>query len=297
MAKIASRGSVARLAWEQPSSAPLPTVLLIGRIAFLERMSSILRGAGFPDEWARTEGAARAMLESAAIGMVVIDGGLTTPTDFSACSRLAQWADCPVIMMTTGDDDSDRILALELGADDCMSATRRPAELLARIRAALRRGRGIDLNMGPRRTMAMRFGEWRLDQGTRRAFCPDGRWVRLGPIDMIILESLARNSERLTPPEEIIEASACAGRRLTENHLRVQISRLRARLGRDGSGQAAILSVRTKGYALTQDSRPGGPSEVPGMTGVFPDRPGEIAADHLAPRETGARIAAFGIPG
>lgn len=295
MAKIASqRSAVARLTWERPSSAPLPTVLLIGRIAFLERMSAVLRAAGFPDEWARSESAARAMLESAPIGMVVIDGGLTTPTDFSACSRLAQWADCPVIMMTAGDDDGDRILALELGADDCMSATWRPAELLARIRAALRRDRGTESSMGPDRAMARRFGEWRLDQGTRRAFCPDGRWVRLGPIDMIILECLAQNSERLTSPEEIIEASACAGRRLTENHLRVQISRLRARLGRDSSGQAAILSVRTKGYALTRDNPLQAPSEVPGMTGVFPGRPEEIAIDHLAP---GGRIAVFGPPG
>jgi two-component system OmpR family response regulator len=268
--------SMSRWATPRPSppatSALSPTVLLVGRSVFLERMSAILRGAGFSDEWARSEGAAGVMLDSGPIGLVVVDGGMSTPTDFSACSRLAQRGGCPVIMMTTGDDDCDRILALELGADDCMSATWRPAELLARTRAALRRGHRLAPDPGSDRRMDNGFGEWRLDARARRVLCPDGRWVGLGPIDAAILECLTQNSERLTTPSEIIQASASAGRPLTENHLRVQISRLRGKLGRDSRGRMAILSVRTKGYALVQDS-PSAAPDVPRSPSVMPLRP------------------------
>jgi two-component system OmpR family response regulator len=255
-----------------PTSALSPTVLLVGRPVFLERMSAILRGAGFSDEWARSEAAARVMLDSGPIGLVVVDGGMSTPTDFSACSRLAQRAGCPVIMMTTGDDDCERILALELGADDCMSASWRPAELLARTRAALRRGYRLELSPGSDRSAGACFGEWRLDLRARRVFRPDGQWARFGSIDAIILECLVQNGERLTTPSEIIQASVSAGRPLTENHLRVQISRLRGKLGRDSRGRMAILSVRTRGYALVQDS-PSAAPDVSRPPSIMPLRP------------------------
>jgi DNA-binding response OmpR family regulator len=257
-----------RRASAPPGPAPVPTVLLVGRSNFLERMSAMLRGAGFSDEWACSEDAARVLLDSGPVGLVVVDGGLSTPTDFSACSRLARWAVCPVIMMTTGDDDSDRILALELGADDCMSANWRPAELVARTRAALRRGHRSGLNPGSDQGGGSGFGEWRLDWWERRVFCPDGGCVRLGSVDLTILQCLARNSNRLTAPWEIIDASGSAGRRLTENHLRVQISRLRVKLGRDSHGRRAILSVRTKGYGLIQDNA----SAAPGTSRPVPIR-------------------------
>lgn len=247
---------------EACASAALPFVLLVGRESFLEQMAVIIRDGGLPEQRARDESAARAILGRTPTCLVVLDGGLATPTDFSTCVRLTAVAGCPVIMVTAGDEENDRILALELGVDDCVPSTCRPRELLARIRARLRRSHRDHHAVECARGMVAAFGEWRLDLVTRQVLCPDGRWIGLAATELIILRCLTWNAGRPVPATEIIQSAQATGRVLTQNHVRVQICRLRAKLGLDSSGRKAIVGARPNSYLV--------PSEPEGLDPGLP---------------------------
>ena len=240
------------LSWRSgPARAPTDDpVLIVGRSSFFDELSRVLPDAPALARWARDEAAARRILARTSPALLILDGGLATPTDFSLCARLADSAMCPVLMVAATDDEVDRILALKLGAADCVSAACTPRELLARVQARLR-----PRTLGPRSWqtgpgMLAAFGDWRLDTVASRVLCPDGRWVRLGFVEAAILRLLTAHAGRLVPFSEISGACSSGSRGLTDNHLRVQISRLRRKLGDDSCGRGPIWCAPRKGYGV-----------------------------------------------
>ena len=187
----------------------------------------------------------RAALTAATIDLVILDLGLPDGDGLVLCRELrAEGYAGAVIMVTARDSAIDRVLGLELGADDYLTKPFEPRELMARVRNLLRRGsRSLDVAT-PARTAT--FGRWRLDLVKRRLLTPDDSVVMLSTAEFDMLSRLVSAAGRPLSREALLPARAATAAfdRTIDN----QISRLRQKLRPDGDD--LILTVRGQGYML-----------------------------------------------
>ncbi|MDR3428811.1 MULTISPECIES: response regulator [Silvimonas] len=183
------------------------------------------------------------------LSLVILDVMLPDTDGFALCAHIRKRSNMPVIMLTASADDTDRIVGLELGADDYLGKPYNPRELLARIKAIHRRA-GVENGAPPR---FYRFNGFALDTVERTLTDPLGETVKLTGLDFQLLKYLVEH------PGEILDRSVLAeetrGRDLgpLDRSLDVQISRLRQRLLDDGKQPALIKTVRGAGYVFSAE--------------------------------------------
>jgi DNA-binding response OmpR family regulator len=201
---------------------------------------------GFTTETAGTGPAALERVARGALDLVVLDVMLPELSGFEVLRRLRSVSRVPVIMLTARGEEVDRVIGLELGADDYLAKPFSPRELVARIRAVLRR---MAVEPQPA-TGAVTWGPLRLDLRARRAEL-EGRDLELTAAELRILELLMRADTRTVSREDLMQQAL--GRRLlpTDRSLDTHVSNLRRKLGKLTNG-ISVLSVRGSGYALTQ---------------------------------------------
>jgi len=188
--------------------------------------------------------------------LLVLDLMLPGEDGLSFCARLrARGETIPVLMLTARGDAIDRIVGLEMGADDYLPKPFEPRELLARLEAMLRRQRMLGAQVHARPPENVHFGPFRLDLAARR--------VRRGdtPVDMSsgefdLLRALAANAGRPLSRDRLIELVHGVDRELTERAIDVQILRLRRILEDDPAQPRYILTIRGKGYMLAATGAP-----------------------------------------
>jgi two-component system response regulator CpxR len=167
---------------------------------------------------------------------------------FDCLRHLRTRVSVPIVMLVRGADELDRILALELGADDCLSDPFNPRELLARIHAVLRRGRDMDGD-GQRqlRGRTIVVGDISVDSGCRLVR-RGGEIVGLTAAEFGVLEMLMRNAGQVVRREEL--ATKVLGRALLakDRSIDTHVARLRRKLARRGSGAERIKTIRNIGY-------------------------------------------------
>ncbi|WP_432722164.1 response regulator transcription factor [Jeongeupia wiesaeckerbachi] len=179
------------------------------------------------------------------LSLVILDVMLPDTDGFALCARVRKSSTVPIIMLTASADDTDKIVGLELGADDYIGKPYNPRELLARIKAIHRRTGEAT----PTASRALRFAGFTLDTLERTLTAPDGETVKLTGLDFQLLKLLVER------PGEILDrswlAEATRGRDLgpLDRSLDVQISRLRQRLN-DRDAQL-IKTVRGSGYVFS----------------------------------------------
>jgi len=149
----------------------------------------------------------------------------------------------PIVMLSAMGEDTDRIVGLELGADDYLAKPCNPRELLARVRAVLRRPRADEPATGP----SLNFAGWRLDLMRRELRRPDGRPLTLSAGEFALLRAFAERPGRILTRDQLLEAARGAEADVFDRAMDVQISRLRKKLD-DGSGHELITTVRGEGY-------------------------------------------------
>jgi DNA-binding response OmpR family regulator len=188
------------------------------------------------------EAGARAAVESSP-DLVVLDVMLPRLSGFEALRKIRERSTVPVIMLTARGQDVDRIVGLELGADDYVPKPFNPRELVARIRAVLRRGRGTAAGGGA----AIVVGDLRLDPGGRRVL-RDGQSVELTGTEYSLLELLLREAGTVVKREVLYRE--VLGRRPVpyDRSLDVHVSNLRRKLGPLADGGERIKSLRGVGY-------------------------------------------------
>jgi two-component system OmpR family response regulator len=170
----------------------------------------------------------------------------------SLCRRLRAESDLPVIMLTAMREDIDRIVGLEIGADDYLPKPFNPRELLARIRAVLRRAgavtsRGAPSGPGP----ALRFAGWRLEPGCRRLVGPDGHEADLTGGEFDLLLAFAERPGRVLSRDQLVDLTRGREAVPFDRSVDSQISRLRRKIESDPSRPALIKTVRSGGYVFT----------------------------------------------
>ena len=181
-------------------------------------------------------------LAQQALDLIVLDLMMPGEDGLSVCRRLAGKGP-PIVMLSAMGEDTDRIIGLELGADDYLAKPCNPRELLARVRAVLRRPREDEADEGP----ALTFAGWRLDLLRRELTRPDGRAVALSAGEFALLRAFAERPGRLLTRDQLLERARGADADVFDRAMDVQISRLRKKLD-DGSGLAMIQTLRGEGY-------------------------------------------------
>ena len=228
-------------------------ILIIDDDARLAAMvSDYLAAAGFTVERRLT---ALEGLDAAARGApdaVILDLMLPDLDGFEVCRRLRAGSDVPILMLTARGEDTDRIVGLELGADDYLAKPFNPRELLARIRAILRR------RAAPRTDAnAMRFGRLTIDRGAR-AVRIDGEAKVLTSYQFDLLVALAENAGRVLNRDRLLDLVKGEELEAFDRSIDVHVSRIRAAIEDDPKHPRRIITVRGSGYvfAKTQDQEP-----------------------------------------
>lgn len=198
-----------------------------------------------------------ALAGSCAYALIVIglrDAGF--PPGFDLLKRLRARVSTPIILLAQGPDEVDRILSLELGADDCLSAPYNPRELLARIHAVLRRNRFALAPLAEESKGALVVGDLLLDPG-RRLVQRAGVVLSLTAAEFVLLETLLRKAGKVVRREEL--ADHVLGHTLSpgDRSLDTHMSRLRRKLRKEGRGVDPIRTIRNVGYLYTRPADPG----------------------------------------
>jgi two-component system, OmpR family, response regulator len=191
------------------------------------------------------------MLESARIDLVVLDVMLPGESGLSLCRRVRSSSSLPIIMLTAVGSETDRIVGLEMGADDYLPKPFNPRELLARARAVLRRAGGALGNTLNGTGNAVEFRGWRLDVTGRRLFSPTGALVPLRTAEFDLLVALAERPQRVLNRDQLLDLSRGRAATSFDRSIDVQISRLRRKLKVDPDGPDLIKTVRGGGYVFS----------------------------------------------
>jgi len=196
------------------------------------------------------------LLERETFHLMVLDLMLPGEDGLSICRRLRQKSnEIPIVMLTAKGDEVDRIIGLELGADDYLAKPFNPRELLARVRAVLRR-RGTDVPGAPGAADAeIQFGEFRLNLGTREMFRGDEP-MPLTSGEFAVLKALVSHAREPLSRDKLMNLARGREYSALERSIDVQVSRLRRMVEADPANPRYIQTVWGLGYVFVPDGTP-----------------------------------------
>ena len=215
-----------------------------------EMLVEYLEGRGFRASWRGDARSGTAALKEQGADAVILDVMLPDADGFEVCRRLRQESDVPIVMLTARGEPTDRVVGLELGADDYLPKPFDPRELLARLRAILRR-------RAPRESAVLRFGRLEID-AAGRVVRLDGEPRPLTSYQFDLLVALARNAGRALSREALMERVKGESLEAFDRSIDVHVSRIRAAIEDDPRHPKRILTLRGVGYlfAATEEGGP-----------------------------------------
>jgi DNA-binding response OmpR family regulator len=214
-----------------------------------ETLRDFLGGEGYRISVAAGGEAMRGCLLMGSVDAILLDLGLPGEDGLRLTREIRSVSDVPIIMLTGRNELVDRIVGLEIGADDYMGKPFHLRELLARLRTVLRRHRSPDPAAGNEEII--RFDGWQLDLGRRELLAADGNEVVLTTAEFEMLAVLARQPRRVFTREKLMDLTRGRNLDAFERTIDSQIARLRKKIERDSERPALIKSVRGVGYVFT----------------------------------------------
>ena len=186
------------------------------------------------------------------IDLLILDLKLPGEDGMQIARRLRGESDVPIIMLTGRKDEADRVMGLELGADDYLTKPFSPRELLARIRALLRRSRAQEtVADGLARIRAYRFAGWELSVRLRRLTTPGGDAVALTNNEFNLLAAFLAAPQRVLSREQLLDLSRLHNEEVYDRAIDVQVGRLRKKIEPPGTREQLIRTERGAGYVFT----------------------------------------------
>ena len=212
-------------------------------------LSEYLSGFGFSVRAAKHPEAGLRMLRSDPPDLLILDVMLPEMDGLTVCRKVRETSRIPIIMLTARGDVTDRIVGLELGADDYLPKPFEPRELVARIQAVLRRGSQEEMEV-------VRSGAVEVNFSTRTARV-DGRELALTSAEFELLGFLVRNPGRVLSRERIMEGTHGINWEAFDRSIDVLVSRLRQKLGDEPRQPMFIRTVRGVGYSFMRGGSQG----------------------------------------
>ena len=186
------------------------------------------------------------------IDLVILDLRLPGEDGMQIARKLREESDLPIIMLTGRKDEADRVMGLELGADDYLTKPFSPRELLARIRALLRRSRSREtVADGLAKIRAYRFSGWELNVRLRRLTTADGEIVALTNSEFNLLAAFLAAPQRVLSREQLLNFSRLHDDEVYDRAIDVQVGRLRRKLKPEAADPQLIRTERGAGYVFT----------------------------------------------
>jgi two-component system OmpR family response regulator len=196
----------------------------------------------------------RAALEQGPVDLIILDRMLPGEDGLVLCRELraGKWRAVPVLMLTALDDETERIIGLEMGADDYLAKPFAVRELLARVRAVLRRTRMLPPNLQPAEAgQLLCFGDWQLDTSARHLLDAGGTMVALSGAEYRLLRVFLDHPQRVLTRDQLLNLTQGRDADLYDRSIDLLVSRLRQRLRDDAREPRYIKTLRSEGYVFS----------------------------------------------
>lgn len=216
-------------------------------------LAEYLTEAGFRTSLAASGREMRKRLEEGIVDLVILDLMLPGEDGLTLCREFRTYSNTPVIMLTAKGTLIDRIIGLEMGADDYLPKPFDPRELLARIKVVLKRTRSFPDRTHLDDVRSISFAGWQLDTRTRQLRAPDDLIVSLGNSDYRVLRLLLQHPNRPLSRDFLLNHALDKERTPFDRTIDVCISRLRQHFEANPRAATLIRTVRNEGYMLTAD--------------------------------------------
>lgn len=191
------------------------------------------------------------VLTHSKVDLIVLDLMLPGDDGLTLCRKLRSSSDTPVIMLTAQGEETDRIVGLEMGADDYLAKPFSPRELLARIKSVLRRTRSLPRNLRADDARMMTFANWRLDLVARHLLSPDGVVTSLSGTEFQLLKIFLSHPNQVLSRDQLMMLAKGHEADPMDRSIDILVSRLRQRLCDEPTDPQIIKTVRGEGYVLT----------------------------------------------
>lgn len=211
-------------------------------------LGSYLGGFGFASEGVGDGDGMRAALAAGPVDLVILDLMLPGENGLTLCREIRAGHDLPIIMLTARGESSDRVVGLELGADDYVVKPFDPRELVARINTVLRRFRQAGARPPPTPADEVRFAGWQLHRTTRQLISPTGLVVPLSNAEFRLLWVFIESPQRVLSRDQLLDAARGKMAEAFDRSIDLLVSRLRQKLEDDPKSPALIKTIRGEGY-------------------------------------------------
>jgi len=191
------------------------------------------------------------LLDGAAVDLVVLDLMMPGEDGLTLCRRLRATTNLPVIMLTAMGEDTDRIVGLEMGADDYLPKPFNPRELLARVKAVLRRIQALPVSAA--KGDVAKFDGWTLDLGSRRLTSPTDEEVELSTGEYDLLLAFATHPRRVLSRDQLLDLARGRTAAPFDRSVDIQVMRLRRKIEVDPKEPRLIKTVRGGGYMFAAE--------------------------------------------
>jgi two-component system catabolic regulation response regulator CreB len=228
-----------------------PKILIVeDEPGIADTLQYALRTEGFEPHWCATGEDALANARAAAPALVILDVGLPDASGFEVFRRLRETSDVPVVFLTARSDEIDRVVGLELGADDYIAKPFSPRELVARVRGVLRRASKAGASAAAAATLAS--GPIVVDEG-RMQVRYYGRALELSRYEFGLLKTLASRPGHVFTREALLDRVWGGDSDSMDRTVDAHVKTLRAKMKAIAPGQEPIRTLRGSGYALAED--------------------------------------------
>jgi two-component system, OmpR family, response regulator len=215
-----------------------------------EPLGRYLREHGYRATTAADALAARKLMKGSAIDLVVLDIMMPGEDGLSLCRSIRETSQIPVILLTARGEEVDRIIGLEMGADDYIPKPFSPRELIARISAVLRRTQALPPRQKPPESERIKFGDWLLDTGQRELIGADGVAMALSSGEFSLLQALLERPKIALTRNQLLDITKGRDAELFDRSIDNHVSRLRKKIEPDPKNPRYIKTVWGGGYMM-----------------------------------------------
>ena len=220
-----------------------------------ETLARYLIKNGMRASMADSAAQARKMLNAASVDLVVLDVMMPGEDGLSLCRHLVESNGAPVILLTAMVEDTDRVVGLEIGADDYVTKPFNPRELLARIRAVLRRTALVSKDRDPVLSEKLAFDDWVLDLSRRHLVGKDDVITPLSTGEFQLLVAFLKRPKMVLSRDQLLDLTSGRSPNIFDRSIDNQVSRLRRKIEGDAKNPHLIKTVWGGGYTFTADVR------------------------------------------